>query len=437
MDLRLKPAQVAVIGAGYAGIAAAVELARRDHRVTLFEAGRVAGGRARRLGQAPHGLDNGQHLLLGAYRETLALMRSVGADPDRLLLRHPLALDVAGGVGLRLPAWPAPLHVLAGLATATGLDRSARARLLAAMLRLQLARFRVPAGMTVAAWLAAPGQGPALVDGFWTPLVLAAMNTPPAKADMQILANVLRDSLAAGRAASDLLIPRTDLSALLPEPAIAWLGARGHAYRPGCRVQRIVPVDAGVDVDGQHFDGCVLATAPQHLSALLPADRSFDDLRSRVNSIAFQPIYTVYLRARTGARLPLPMMGLAGGIAQWVFDRGQFSDQEDLFAVVISGPGAHEAWDHAEIGQRVAAELAQQWPQLDGVEVLKVIAERRATFSCEAGMQRLRTDTPHARLRLAGDGVQNEYPATIEGAVRSGLTAARALDAGLKQENRT
>lgn len=131
------------------------------------------------------------------------------------------------------------------------------------------------------------------------------------------------------------------------------------------------------------------------------------------------------------------MMGLAGGIAQWVFDRGQFSDQEDLFAVVISGPGAHEAWDHAEIGLRVAAELAQQWPQLDGVEVLKVIAERRATFSCEAGMQRLRTDTPHARLWLAGDGVQNEYPATIEGAVRSGLTAARALDAGLKQENRT
>ncbi len=165
LDLRPQAPRLAVIGAGLAGVAAAWRLAGLGAHVTLYEAGRVAGGRSRRVGDGR--LDNGQHILLGAYRETLALMRAVGVDPETALLRLPLALDVQDGMSLVLPAWPAPLHVLAGLARARGITGTDKLRLMLALMRLQRAGFRVPAGMTVAAWLSQTRQSPRLVTGFW------------------------------------------------------------------------------------------------------------------------------------------------------------------------------------------------------------------------------------------------------------------------------
>ena len=129
---------VAIIGAGWAGMAAAVALAQAKIPVTVFEAARHLGGRARSVEIEGIKLDNGQHLLIGAYRETLRLMRAVGADPDKLLLRQPLAINYPGKFNLRAPRLPAPLHLLAALLRATGLtwrERIAAVRFIAAMIK--------------------------------------------------------------------------------------------------------------------------------------------------------------------------------------------------------------------------------------------------------------------------------------------------------------
>lgn len=419
--------RLAVIGAGWAGCAAAVELAPLA-QVTVFEAGRVAGGRARRtrVDDAVE-LDNGQHLLLGAYADTLRLMRRVGAEPERLFLRLPLALDTLGGVGLVLPRWPAPWHTLAGLLCMRGVSWRERLALLRALSALQRRRWRVPPGLTVAAWLAANRQSAALVDGFWTPLVLAALNTPLDSADMQVLACVLRDSLAGGSQASDLLLPRVDLSALWPEPALAWLAGRGHAVRLGARVDAVRQAGAGVQIDGEAFDAAVLAVGPAQLGRLIRDEPALAGLVARVNQFHYQPIYTVYLRAERATAMPRPMVGLAGGFAQWLFNRGQLDGHDGWLAAVISGPGAHEALAHEALGRAVAAEIMAALPQLGAVHPARVIAEKRATFSCDAGLYRPGNATALPQLALAGDYTAGDYPATLEGAIRSGLAAARQL----------
>ncbi len=226
--------RIAIIGGGWAGIAAAVELVDRGAAVTLIEAGRALGGRARRAATPEGDLDNGQHILLGAYHHCLALMRRVGARPEEQLLRLPLRLADPRGFCLALPRLPAPLHLAWGLLTARGPGWMEKLRTALWMQRLKARRFRIEPDTSVSAWLDASGQTGVLRRHLWEPLCLAALNTPPARASAQIFAHVLRDSLAsASPGATDLLLPRGTLSDLLPTPAAAWLSQRGAIVRTG------------------------------------------------------------------------------------------------------------------------------------------------------------------------------------------------------------
>ena len=420
--------RVAVVGAGWAGLAAAVTLADWVD-LTVFEAGRVAGGRARRLAApASEGVfDNGQHLLLGAYQHCLQLMRQVGANPDTLLWRVPQRLEMADEFCLTLPRLPAPLNQLAGWLGLRGLSWAERWAWLRALLHLRRQGFTVPATQTVAHWLAEQRQSARLVRCFWEPLVLAALNTPLAQASMQVLATVLRDGVAGPAAHSEMLMPKVDLSALFPEPALHWLRAQGHATRLANRVKSLLPDADGVTVDAERFDAVVLATAPQHLAALLPA--TAQDWLAPVNKLGYQPIYTVYLRAQQPAALPQAWLGLAGEPwGQWVFDRQRCVGQAGWLAVVISGPGPHQALSAETLLQHTAAMLNRRFPDLRAQAEGRVIAEQRATFSCDAGMERIHPRSPWPRLVLAGDHVAGPYPATLEGAVRSGAHAAHILE---------
>ncbi|WP_376767373.1 FAD-dependent oxidoreductase [Paludibacterium denitrificans] len=204
-----------------------MELAPRAD-VTLFEAGRVAGGRARALGDGS-GLDNGQHILIGAYAECLRLMRTVGLEPDSVLRREPMNWIRLGGLQLRCPSLPAPWHVALGLLMAKGLSIGSKLRLAWALQKLRWQGWRLAEDLPVLGWLQQQRQSPVLIEEFWRPLVLSALNTPPERASMQVLATVLRDSLGAKRAASDLLLPKVDLSTLFPNAALAWLQAQGVA----------------------------------------------------------------------------------------------------------------------------------------------------------------------------------------------------------------
>ncbi|HZX33329.1 MAG TPA: hydroxysqualene dehydroxylase HpnE [Rhodocyclaceae bacterium] len=402
--------RIAVVGGGWAGIAAAVELAGEGHSVTLFEAGRRLGGRARSVDIDGRTLDNGQHILLGAYRDTLALMRRVGADPDALFLRLPLEIHDNAGFRMALPRLPAPMNTAWGLITAKGAGLGEKISTALWMDRLKADHFRLARDMTVAEWLDAGRQNGRLRRHLWEPLCLAALNTPPHRASAQIFANVLRDSLGSPRREdTDLLLPRADLGKLLPDPAAAWLAARGNDLRLGHRVRAIDTRESGIAIDGEPFDAAILATAPRHTSQLLS---------SFATEYEFEPIATVYLAYPADTRLDFPLRNLQGGIGQWVVDRG-----DGLLACVLSGHGEWEALTDDALATRLHAELgldaAPTWRQ--------VIREKRATFSCRPGLPRPGHVTQHPRLFLAGDLTWAEFPATLEGAVRSGLRAAKAV----------
>ena len=426
---RARPARrVAVIGAGWAGLAAAVTLAEGGAQVTVIEASRFLGGRARRVELDGIALDNGQHILIGAYTETLRLMRLVGVDPDRALSRLPLELRTADGFRLKAVALPAPLHLLGGLLMAKGLDL--RERLLAAQLvaRLHRDRYRLASDETVAALLARHGQTGKLRASLWDPLCVSALNTPAERASAQVFANVLRDTFSGGRAASDLLLPRTDLGTLFPEPAANWLATCGGEILLAAPVRGVQRSERAFVLNGggsaRMYDRVIIACAPRHAAALLVGHERLTLLAAQLEALAFEPIHTVYLRYPERVSLPFPMLGFTGGLLQWAFDRGALTGERGLVAGVLSASGRHEALSHPDLAAAIHAELAAHLP-LPSPSWTRVIAERRATFSCTPGLERPAAETPLPGLLLAGDYTEGDYPATLESAVRSGVAAAR------------
>jgi len=417
--------RVGVIGGGWAGIAAAVGLARAGAEVTLYEAARTLGGRARRVPLEGVDLDNGQHILIGAYRTALAAMRAVGADPGALLLRQPLALEIAGRFRLCAPRLPAPLHLVVGLLRARGLTPAERLRVIRFMLTMAARRYRLAEDAAVPALLAAHGQLGGPTDCLWEPLCVAALNTPLASASAQVLLNVLRDTLGANRAASDLLLPRRDLSALFPEPGTRFVEAHGGRVLLGRRIEHLGPDGGGIAIDGERHDAAVIACAPFHAAQLLERSNLLPRLRARLDAFAFEPIYTCYLQYDPSVALPQPMLGLRGGLLQWAFDRGALDGRRGLIATVVSARGAHEELEHGAFAAAAHRELQGAIGGLADPLWSRVIAERRATFSCTPGLDRPGNATDLPGLFLAGDYTASDYPATLEGAVRSGFAAAR------------
>jgi squalene-associated FAD-dependent desaturase len=423
---------VAIIGAGYAGLACAVELARRGVPVTLFERSHVLGGRARVVFKDGWQVDNGQHILIGAYTELTRLLRLTGVAP-RVLERLPLTLHVPGKMHLQAARLPAPLHLAVGLLRARGLDWGDRFAMLRLMRYLKKRRFQLDTRMTVLHLLHTTGQTERLSALVWVPLCIAALNTPAEVASAQVFANVLRDSLASGAGASELLIPRVDLSELFPVQAVRYLAVRKGKTRTGNAISAILPDDKGLGLAGDPDDSAryqhvVLATAPQHAGALLRTTGRCDRLAQQIDRLRYEPITTVYLALGDNVRLPYPMIALTDGHAQWAFDRGQLGSEPGLIACVISAHGAHERLPREEleiaVHQQLERELMQRLPS--PVWTMS-ITEQRATFACVPDVQRPGARTPVTGLWLAGDYVASPYPATLESAVRSGTAVAAAI----------
>ncbi|MBS0451774.1 MAG: FAD-dependent oxidoreductase [Proteobacteria bacterium] len=415
--------KVAVVGAGWAGLACAVHAVRAGHEVVVFEAARTLGGRARRV-DADGGLvlDNGQHILIGAYSATLALMRELGVQPDAALLRTPLHLRFADGGGIALPRLPAPLDLAAGILTARGWSWRDKLALLRTALAWRAAGFQCEAHRTVADLCAA--LTPRVTKELIEPLCVSALNTPVNQSSGQVFLRVLHDALFAERGGADLLLPRVDLGRLLPDAAGGWLVQQGAQLRLGQRVQALRPDAGGWQVDGEAFDRVVLAGAPWDAARLvLGTGIEAGAWVAAAEGLRYEAIATVYAQ---GAQrlLPAPMVALRNGPqapAQFVFDRSLLGGPQGLLAFVVSASTASREQLQAQV-------LAQAAAQLDegNLQLVQTVVEKRATFACTPGLVRPAMQVAPGLL-ACGDYVEGPYPATLEGAIRSGCAAASQL----------
>jgi squalene-associated FAD-dependent desaturase len=422
---------IAIIGGGYAGMAAAVALADRGIPVSVFESARQLGGRARGVTYNDMHLDNGQHLLLGCYRQTLRMIEKVGGNIETDFLRLPLQLDLHGEFSLKAPRLPAPLHLLAALLGAKGLSLTARLNAARFILALRRINFDLPSDVTVTEMLAQYGQDQDLTMKLWEPLCIAALNTPVPKASAQVLLNVLRDALNKTRADSDMLLPRIDFTALFPQRASDYVEQHGGKVRIGCGVETLRPLEDGIEITTapgtERFSHVICATPPVVAARLLRPIAELAETVAQIDRLEHQPIYTVYLQYPAHVTLPHPMLGLHQRYSQWLFDKGCIAGQHGLLAAVISAEGIHQELSQEALAQKVVAELREEFGIAGQPRWVKVIAEKRATFCCSPNLERPLQQTPLPRLLLAGDYTAGDYPATLEGAVMSGLKCADAL----------
>ncbi len=405
--------RLAIVGGGWAGLAAAVAAVERGHQVTLFEMAPQLGGRARSVAGAPT-LDNGQHILIGAYRDTLALMRTIGVDPDTALLRQPLRLRYPRHEGLSLPAGSPLIAFARGVLANGAWPMSARLQLLTAAAGWLLRGFRCAPDLSVSELCAGLPAG--LREQLIDPLCVAALNTPAAQASAQVFLRVLHDALFSGTGSSDLLLPRQPLSQLMAEPAHAWLTAHGARLVLHHRIQSLQEL-AGFDA------GVLACTSTEAARLAAPVAPAW---AAQAQALHFQPIITVYLQS-PGTRLPVPMLVLAGEPAQFVFDLGQLGHAPGVFAFVISGAAPWVARGLDETGEHVLLQAAREIAWQVSPTLLRTLAEKRATFACTPGLER-----PSARIAsglvAAADYVAGPYPATLEGAVRAGNSGIALLE---------
>lgn len=424
------PKRIAVVGGGWGGLAAAVEASELGYQVVLFEMSRHAGGRARSVQiDAVTTLDNGQHILIGAYTDTLRLMRRVGVNPERALLRQPLEIRYPDGSGLRLdrargPAWFAFALAVLGANGWTAHDRWTLLQTAASWWRNGM---RSPGTRTVAELCAAMSER--VRSDLMDPLCIAALNTPSGAASAEVFLCVLADALFGARGNSDLLLPRVGLSALLPNAALTWLQERGHRVEVGHRVQGLLAVNGKWLVDGEPFNAVVLACSASEAARL--SNPIAPQWAANAAALPYEPIATVYLQ-RSALALRCPLLALRSSPempAQFAVDLDSLGVAGRTVSFVVSGarPWLEHGLDRLATAVRAQAlsALPAQFPGPSAL-LLHITVERRATFACTPGLARPPTEIAPG-LVAAGDYIAGPYPATLEGAVRSGRLAARAV----------
>ena len=429
---------IAIIGSGMAGLSAAVHLQQLGYSISLYEAAQYAGGRTRSVHLAQAQVDNGQHLLLGAYHQTLNLLQYCQIPEHQCLHRFPLDWRV-GRLHLRASKLlPSPINLLLGLIQSHGITWSEKISLGKLMLGLYLKpSLTKQEDISVAQWLTQQSQSAWAIEHIWRPICLAALNTPIEQASAFYFCHVIRDGLLGSHRASDMLLCKQDLSQALIQPIIHHLQSQGVKIAYSHRLIAIQKLNQGFSLQFSNqqqtqASHVILAIPPANLSAF---QDSLPQAASWAKQIRYQPIITVYLQYAANISLPAPMLGFPHTSTindielQWLFDRGQFAHQAGLIAAVLSATGKQDALNNQQLSAEVIRLMSERYPEWGAPLWAKCIREKRATHSCDVGLTppNMQTETPG--LLLAGDYLHPHYPATIESAVQSGLDCAGWIEA--------
>ncbi len=431
---------VAVVGAGWAGLTAALALARAGQPVHLIEAGRIPGGRARSLELDQTPLDNGQHILVGACQQTLEQIRAVGIDPESAFHAVPFGLRMFHPDGQTpSPAFALEPRSLRLPALATALYRSLpghapRVRLRALIGAAAMLHRPLKHDLPVLDWLRRRHQPEALIQRLWEPLCLAVMNTPTRLASARIFQNVLRRALNHGPEAARLLIPARPLGELFPEAALRELRARGARVDLGRRITTLERDATRPDAPYRLRDrqggtstarALILATPPNATASLLPAEAEWDVTHKGLKAMGARSICTVYLRYPRPLTDRPPLQGLLDQHGQWLIPR-HVAGAPHWLAVVISAADDLDPLTADARWRTVARSLARTFPELGEPEAGHSVCERRATVDARVDLDqyRPRPRTPWPDCYLAGDYLTHALPSTLEAAVQSGLESA-------------
>ncbi len=437
--------RVVIIGGGLAGLSCAVRLAGAGRRVTVLEATKRGGGRTRSYPDSSFGraLDNGQHLMMGCYRETLAFLRTLGTTAG-VRFQQNLAIQMVkpGGrrVKLSCPALPAPMHLVTGLLTMRGIGVLHKASALRAGLVLSGEVRRPDDNETCDAWLTRMGQTPAIRNAFWEPLIWAVLNDDPLVCSAAMFMAVLERAFMGTRDDSRLGVPCVPLSELYVEAASDYVRARGGELRFGEAARAITSARgrAGEVVlkSGETIaaDAVVTAVPPRALLDLLPDPLADDPVFQDVRRLKTSPIVNLWCEVDRSPLGGAEMIGLVSSPLHWLFDRSviERASPRDpvLLNCTISGARGCVEDTPAALRQLLLSELERYFPQRPvTIRRFRVIKEKRATISHAAGTYQWRPDirSPLLGLYLAGDWVRTGLPATIESAVQSGHQVAAAI----------
>jgi squalene-associated FAD-dependent desaturase len=433
-----------VIGAGFAGLSAAVRLAGSGARVLVLEARSRLGGRATAFDDRESGelVDNGQHVMLGCYVETLVFMSRIGALGNvRVESNLSVTMIDRAGVKTRLtcPAVPAPLHLVAGLFEWDALgwtDRLASLRMAGPLRRARrelmpgARELAASPGETVEAWLIRNGQTARIREMLWEPLALAALNQPIGQAAAPVFARVLAEMFGPDPRLSAILLPAKSLHLMYAEPAREFIERHGGTVRTGAAAKLAIDGHLQVEASGDSWNpDAVIAAVPwfalRELVANPPA--GLDSLLRSADAMTSSPIVTVNLWFDRPA-LDEPFVGLPGRAMQWVFDkRNLLGGGASHLSLVSSGAAPIVAMSNPDLIAMALRELAEAIPSVREARLVRgsVVREPRATFSLAPGQPaRPPVQTPVPGLFLAGDWIDTGLPATIESAVRAGHRAA-------------
>jgi squalene-associated FAD-dependent desaturase len=436
-----KQQDVVIIGGGWSGLASAVHLADHGYQVTLLESARQLGGKARSVSFkgafSRQTLDNGQHIMLGAYHYTRNLLKLIGQNEQEVLVRQPLELKMyspqQNNVLLKTIALPAPLHLFWALLTVKGIGLIDRLRVISLASKLATTDYRIYEDINVADFLQQHKQPSSLIKALWEPLCLATLNTPMTIASTQVFLNVLKDSFSHQRRDSDFLFFTQDLDQFFCQPARRFILKKGGQIVCSSKVTTVLPAHSHhfSVVSSQHSYRCrnvIIATPASVTKKLLQRFPSALIPEAASLNFNYEPICTVYLQYPEYFRLPAPMVGFTDTLGQWAIDRSLYQ-QAGLIAVVISGPGKHLQLSNKSLAETLHLELKQCLDTIPELLYYQVVIEKKATFSCHVNVQRQRpsNQTHIDGLFLAGDYTDTNYPATLEGAIKSGIQAAKQV----------